>query len=128
MARPTDYTDDKAAEICAQIMEGKSLRAICADDAMPDPRTVYRWLGVNEAFRQQYALAREDQADSYADEIVDIADAATTGEEAQIARVRVDSRKWVAAKLKPKKYGDRIAHTGAEGGPIVCSWLMPEGS
>ena len=28
----------------------------------------------------------------------------------QRARLQVDSRKWLAARLAPKKYGDRISH------------------
>jgi len=52
-----------------------------------------------------YARAREDQADWHADEIVAIADTET---DAAKARNRIDARKWKAAKLKPKVYGDRV--------------------
>ncbi len=34
--RPSDYTEDKAATICALLAEGKSLRSICLADDMPD--------------------------------------------------------------------------------------------
>ncbi len=30
------------------------------------------------------------------------------GEHVQRSRLRIDTRKWLAGKLKPKKYGDRI--------------------
>lgn len=30
------------------------------------------------------------------------------GDAVQRSKLRVDARKWVAAKLKPKKYGDKI--------------------
>ena len=59
-----------------------------------------------ESVRQQYARAKEKAADKLADEIVEIADNATP-QDAHVARLRVDARKWVAAKLLPKKYGDR---------------------
>lgn len=96
---------------------------ICAGDSMPGATTVYRWLGENEVFREQYARAREDQADTLADEIIDIADeqAEVTKEDGTTYdpdvgrdKLRVDARKWVAAKLKPKKYGDKVdvAHSG----------------
>lgn len=111
MARPSEYSQDTAAEICARLVNGESLRSICASEGMPDVKTVYRWMGANEEFRQQYAHAREDQADTLADEIVDISDDAT--EDPNSRRVRIDARKWVAAKLKPKKYGDRIDHNVA---------------
>jgi hypothetical protein len=61
-----------------------------------------------ESFREQYELARRLQAEAYADEITMIADDAEPGT-VQVQRLRVDARKWVASKLKPKKYGDRQA-------------------
>ena len=75
----------------------------------------------------QYARAREEQAETYADEIVAIADDGRNdtyidenGNErvnqdvVARSRLRVEARKWVASKLKPKKYGDRLQneHTG----------------
>lgn len=98
---------------------------ICRADHMPNPSTVYRWLDVNEDFRNRYTRAREDQADTLADEILSIADDAQNdwmerqgdaagsgwqlnGENVQRSRLRIDSRKWIAAKLKPKKYGDKV--------------------
>lgn len=72
---------------------------------MPGIETVRRWLMGNEAFRAQYAYAREEQADTYADEIVRIADSEP---DSNRARVRIDARKWVAGKLRPKVYGDKV--------------------
>lgn len=117
MARPSDYSEETAYKICEQLADGMSLRKICAQDGMPDKTTVRRWLQQQDGFRTQYAQAREDQADHWADEIIDIADEA---EDAALAKVRVDARKWVACKLKPKAYGDKVLneHTGKDGGPI----------
>lgn len=86
-------------------MEGESLRGICAKPGMPTRSTVFLWLTKNESFSDQYARAREAQADTYADECIYIADTET---DAHIARVRIDARKWVAGKARPKKYGDKI--------------------
>ncbi|TXH58050.1 MAG: terminase small subunit protein, partial [Desulfurellales bacterium] len=38
-------------------------------------------------------------------------------------RLRVDARKWLASKLAPKKYGDKVLNevTGANGGAIAQS-------
>ena len=115
--RPSDFTPEIANEICERLAKGESLRAICADDEsgwLPTARTVHRWLTVEEewasAFRQQYAHAREAQADHYADEIVAIADGVVN--DPQRDRLRVDARKWYASKLAPKKYGDKVALTG----------------
>lgn len=120
MGRPSDYSPELAADICGRLVLGQSLRSICSGEGMPDIATVYRWLAAHESFRDQYARAREDQADTMADEIVAIAD---EEEDPAKARVRVDARKWVAAKLKPRKYGDKVTneHTGADGGPVALS-------
>jgi hypothetical protein len=115
--RPSDFTPAIADAICGRLAEGESLRAICADEAMPAQGAVFRWLGAHEAFRGQYARAREAQADAYADAVVQIADEATN---AAIARLQVDARKWAASKLAPKKYGDKVVqeHTGVDGAPL----------
>ena len=75
-----------------------------------------RWLrSTGYDFRDQYARAREAQADKYFQEIIEIADAATP-ETVNVARLRVDSRKFTVARLAPKKYGDRISHDVKGGG------------
>ncbi len=131
--RPSLYTEPLAPEICRRLAEGESLRAICADKAMPSISTVMGWLfdGNHDEFSEQYARAREAQAEVRADEIVDIADDDTNdftadkdgkivanNEHIQRSRLRVDARKWIAAKLLPKRYGDKLQHTGDGGGPI----------
>jgi hypothetical protein len=77
---------------------------------MPSTPTVFQWLRLDPAFAQAYTRAREHQAEGYADEIASIADAAQGMDSAGVnaARLRVDARKWVASKLLPKRYGDRI--------------------
>jgi hypothetical protein len=91
---------------------------------MPDKSTVIRWLADIPEFRDQYARARELQADVYADEIVAISDE-VTAEAAAVAKARLqtDSRKWVAGKLRPKVYGDAstIKHADADGNKIEFS-------
>lgn len=126
--RPSIYTPEIADEICTRLANGESLRAICGsdrDDFMPALGTVMRWVVENQAFREQYEEARRIQAETMADEIVAIADGRDLGTEEKVAlsardRLRVDSRKWVASKLLPKKYGDKIETTlqGPDGGPV----------
>ena len=134
--RPSDYTDVLALEICRRIAEGESLRSVCRDEAMPDKTTVLRWLGTkeNEEFRTQYACAREMQADALFDEALEIADETSEDwittedgkkvldhEHVQRSKLRVDTRKWAAGKLAPKKYGDRLdlKHGGTAVGPVT---------
>ena len=126
MARPSKYSQQLADAICDLLVDGKSLRTICSTAKMPSRSTVIRWLAVNEAFRNQYARARELQADTLAEEILDIADKAVlgerlkkdgkgkvlerqTGDMVERSKLMIDARKWYAGKLQPKKYGERVA-------------------
>jgi hypothetical protein len=89
---------------------------------MPPESTVRLWhVYDHHGFSAHYARAREARADCWADEIVAMADDAPADHEV-LAKVRlqIDARKWVASKLLPRKYGDRVSAelTGANGGPI----------
>ena len=112
--RPTDYSQEIADQICERIADGESLRKICAEDDMPNKATVFRWLAAHEAFSDQYAHARDSQADTLFDDVLAIADQYDTLSEAlnpdliQRAKLRIDARKWMAGKLRPKKYGDKL--------------------
>lgn len=121
MPGPFPYEDRIGTIICNRIADGESLRSICRDEGMPSKALVLRWVGELPSFRDQYVRAREAQADGYFEEIVDIADDGqrdyTVGEDGQEfvnhdhiqrARLRVDARKWVAARMAPKKYGDMM--------------------
>ena len=107
IGRPSTYSEYIANVICERISLGESLRAICREDDFPDKVTVLRWLQKHPEFRTQYAQARDEQADTYFDMIID---EAFNSHDAQIGRLRVDALKWVSSKLAPKRYGDRIEH------------------
>ena len=114
--RPTDYTEDLAAEFCSRIALGQSLRAVVAMDDMPSHGSIYKWFNIHEGFVEQYARAKQDSADSRADQIEDIADKVLVGEyDPQAARVAIDAFKWTSGKHRPKKYGERTTteHTGS---------------
>lgn len=115
--RPTDFTQELADRICSELADGKSLRKVCEADDVPTKTTIFRWLRTNAAFCDQYTRAKEESADSLTDDMIDIADD-LTGDAAR-DRLRVDTRKWIAAKLKPKKYGDKLQHSGDEDGPPI---------
>ncbi len=106
--RPSKYNDEMAEKICEKIANGRSLRSICAEDGMPTTSTVCKWLIENKEFSEQYARAREKQADYFAEEIIEIADSAEA-ESAAVskAKLQIDARKWAASKIAPKKYGDK---------------------
>lgn len=135
VGRPSTYSLEVADAICERLVLGESLRAICRDDDMPSISSVFKWLRENSEFSNQYARAKEEQADTLADEIVEIADEkeyekvefegvalAVKFDSTAVARnrLRVDARKWAASKLKPKKYGDKVSQeiSGPDGGAI----------
>lgn len=136
MGRPTIYSQDLADEICIKLSLGQSLRSICREEGMPAQSQVYLWLQRYPDFQEQYTRAREEQAETHADEIVDIADETPdtnpvidrrTGElismdlsSAYIAwqKSRIDARKWNASKQRPKKYGDKVQVGGDSENPL----------
>jgi hypothetical protein len=110
--RPSQYTDEIFNSICDKLADGNSLKRICEDEQMPDKATFYRWINDNKDLCDKYARAKEDSSDALADDIQDIGDKVLTGEyEPNNARVAIDAKKWIASKLKPKKYGDKIDMT-----------------
>lgn len=103
--RPSTYTEEMGNRICDLLTEGKSLRKICMGDDFPNASTVYVWLDRFPSFAEKYARAREAATEDMLEDILEIADHATL--DAQEKRVRIDTRKWVMGRLKPKKYGDK---------------------
>jgi hypothetical protein len=78
---------------------------------MPTFVTVFNWRRAHPEFLEQYARAREDQADALAEEMLDVARSALrakSSEEAQGYRLLVDTLKWCASKMKPRSYGDKL--------------------
>jgi len=131
--RPSLYSEGLADAICERLADGESLRTICSGQDMPDKATVFRWLAKHDEFATRYARARESQADAIFDEMLDIADDGDNdwmerkgpdgqslgwrenGEALRRSALRVSTRQWMAAKLQPKKYGDKVTNVH-EGG------------
>lgn len=137
MGRPSIYSTHIANVICIRIAEGESLRQILRDEGMPAQSAVYEWLLKHPDFAEKYTRAREEQADTLADEIIDIADEQPEvvavidkktgaliehkldGAFLQWQKNRIEARKWTAMKLKPKKYGDKLELSGNAENPLV---------
>ena len=131
IGRPVEFTEDIADEICWRLTHGEPLVRICADEHLPHVATIYRWLARFPVFCDMYARAREDQADTNADQILQIADEKPpqfTDDKGRVyldqtfihwQKNRIEARKWTASKLKPRKYGDRVAVEGVEGGASI---------
>lgn len=126
--RPTTYTQELADRICEGITLGYSIRTVLHEDGMPAISTFYRWLREHPEFQKQYAYATEERTEAMSEDILDIADNGTNdwmevtrkdgstyevpnNEVLQRSRLRVDTRKWLMSKMKPKKYGDKLDMT-----------------
>jgi hypothetical protein len=124
--RPTKYSEELGNKLCSELALGQSLRTVCKSDDMPCVATVFNWFKLHEEFLEQYTRAKEESADALTDEMLDIADDASNdwmekldkeeqpmgyqlnGDHVQRSRLRIETRKWLASKLKPKKYGEKI--------------------
>lgn len=127
--RPSDYTIEKAEEICTLLAEGNALVEIVEREDMPAMRTVYRWLFAHEEFRQMYAQAREWQGETMADRAALMA---TKGSRAigdpAVARVQLDAIKWAAAKFN-KKYSEKfVIPEGEDGAQLIPAFIMRIGN
>ena len=111
-----------APEVLELIATGTSLRTACEQFGYK-ASTFLEWVGQDAQLAEQYARARTLQAEHYADEIVRIADSAI---DPQKARLQVDARKWVASKLLPKKYGDKVDLT-TDGERITVTFAPSNG-
>lgn len=139
--RPSIYTEQIAETIIKRMSDGTSLRKVLlADDDLPEMTTVIRWLADPRfrPFRLQYALACEMRADKYFDESLDLADKplvgkkikrkigkdgkalkeVETGDNVERSRLQIDTRKWAAGKLSPKKYGEKMTLEGNKENPL----------
>lgn len=123
--RPEKYSIELANKVCERLAMGKSLRTVCKDDDMPAMSTVFTWFRKHPEFTEHYEKAKQEATDAMAEEILDISDDSVNDyseevnidgsikvkvnqENIQRARLRVDTRKWLMAKMKPKKYGEKV--------------------
>jgi hypothetical protein len=129
IGRPTLYTKKLADDICLKIATtSTSVRQLCERNPhWPNRDTIYQWRIKHKDFADQYAQAKCQQAELLIDEIIEIADERSFDttenndghlipdhEYMQRSRLRIDTRKWIACKLIPKVYGDKIQneHSG----------------
>jgi len=135
VGRPSLYSQKLAIEICGEISTNAvGLKKLCTQhENWPSYKVIREWLIIHEEFRDLYARAKEYQAEILAEEMIDISDYSAEDyivgdngksvldhEHVQRSKLRIDTRKWVASKLLPKKYGDKIQNeiTGLDGSAI----------
>jgi hypothetical protein len=139
--RASKYTPELAAEICERLSNGEPLRQICRDPHMPAWQKIYEWMTKDDAAGEagtglSGAIARARQAgyDAIAEECLTIANTPLVGEiitddgekltirkEDMLGhrKLQIETRLKLLAKWDPKRYGDRVALTGAEDGAPI---------
>jgi hypothetical protein len=118
MGRPVKWPQDHPVwgEIVYRVSAGKSLSTVLRDPDLPSWPMFYAMMEQDPKLRQAYDKAVQDRADRMADEILELSDmempegleGAMASAWVQQKRMQVDARKWIASKLKPRTYGDRI--------------------
>ncbi len=87
---------------------------------MPDARTVTRWLIAKPEFFEMYNNAKMRQMDLLAEECLEIAKGADVGDW-QVAKLHIETVKWLTSKLAPKRYGDKVTHASDPDAPLVTN-------
>lgn len=124
VGRPSTYTQELADRICEEIGMGYSMRTVCSREWAPAMSSVFKWLREKPEFSEQYARATEERTEAMSEDILDIADDGSNDlmtiqkgnetyeienkEVTNRSKLRVDTRKWLMSKMKPKKYGDKL--------------------
>jgi hypothetical protein len=124
---PTIKTPELLEAILAGISLGKSARTMCVEVGISQ-RVLWNWLASDHELMRNYLRAKELCVDAYAEEIIEISDDGSRdvhidekGREVvnrdviARAQLRIDARKWYAARLAPKKYGDKLPATHEAG-------------
>lgn len=117
MGRPSKYSQELADTICLRLACGESMRSVCRDSDMPSMQTMWTWLREKPDFLEQYERAKQESADAMSEDALALADESAeviVGDDrsdsarVQAKKLQVDTRKWLMAKMKPKKYGDKV--------------------
>ena len=131
VGRPSKYTEDIGINICALLAAGTPITKIVLLENMPSQQTVYTWLRKHPEFLEMYEIARQDLAHTMANQIQEIIDEKPLQivdeagnikyDSGSIAdkRLRMDGRKWLAAKYLPKVYGERTVVAGDTEAPLA---------
>lgn len=112
------WTPELEDEIVSKLVE-RSLRKICKEDEdVPSRMTILRHQRESSSFDAKCARASEQHAEYLIEKAEDTAEECKE-DSAQSAKVKISFAQWYAAKLKPKKYGDKLEHTGDVGITLV---------
>jgi hypothetical protein len=112
------WSDELMTDICDHLTTGKSLLDVAKLQGYPSADSMYRQMARDADFAARIARAREAGQDHEADLCIAMADQATADDH-QVVKLRIWARQWRAAKLAPRRYGDKVQVGGdPDGVPI----------
>lgn len=109
--------------ICEDVIENKLSFTQAVNNSPISYVSFFNWITESEKLKALYNYAREIRSDILFEEIIDIADTTEIGETIKDTpagittetgdmlghrKLKIDARKWVIAKMQPKKYGDKL--------------------
>lgn len=116
-------TPELAEKICNAISTtSASLKQICKENPeFPNPSTIFQWIAYDEIFSNLYLEAKQKQVLAHMEKTYEIADDVSmdemiddngnvrmNGEFVARSKLRIELRKWQAARLMPRLFGDKI--------------------
>jgi hypothetical protein len=135
--RPSKYTPEIAKKMCEMLADGVPLREICRQEGFPAWVTVYEWMyrddaageakvGLSEAIAKarevgQDAMAERAYLEMYQEPERIMSEGGNKIDPGyvQLVKARAEITLKMLAKWNPKRYGDRVALTGAEDGAPI---------
>lgn len=101
---PPEVWKQREAGVIADTLAGMSQAKALKNNGI-SPQTLHDMMQKNPAFAESYRLARLADVDA---KVTALEDVATTEPDVQRARLICENRKWLASKLIPTVYGDKL--------------------
>jgi len=138
MARPLNLSDEEKeqiiSDICNRVIDEKISFNKAVEESEISFVTFFQWMVKSDTLKELYNYAREVRSDVLFEQIIEIADTPMegtkmkdtpkgmiieTGDMTEHRKLQIDARKWVVAKMQPKKYGDKLDVT-SDGAAIAA--------
>jgi len=112
------YSKRLAHEITDFYQQGETIASISRRPGMPHANVIYRWIKVNEEFREMFNSARASKALYHEDKALEAAENAPAEDGTAAERLRFDAHRWAAEMADPTRFGKKVTHEGNADKPI----------
>lgn len=129
MPARVDWTENLERSVLEGIESGLTLRQVAVQNGI-SAALILKKVATNKEFCERYARVLEFRTEADFEQLVDMV--LETPRETNfgtidtgwvnLKRLQIDTLKWALSKRNPKKYGDRLEHTGEIG---IKTILLP---